>query len=117
MRILCYLIFLVYLFPMKINLKATNFDLTPAIRAHVDAKLGGMDKYFNNIQQADVEVGKTTKGQNKGDIFFCEVNLSVPQKLLRFRKEYSDLYRAINEAKKGIQNELKKYKEQLRITN
>ncbi|MBT4722510.1 ribosome-associated translation inhibitor RaiA [Candidatus Falkowbacteria bacterium] len=97
---------------MKINLKAKNFELTPAIRSHVEEKLGGLDKYFNNIVQADVEVGKTTKGQNKGNLYFCEVNVSVPNKLLRYRKEFDDLYKAINDAKKGIQNEIVKYKSQ-----
>jgi putative sigma-54 modulation protein len=96
---------------MKINLKAKNFELTEAIKSHVEEKLGGLDKYFNNIIQADVEVGKTTTGQNKGDIYFCEVNLSVPNKLLRYRKEFDDLYKAINDARKGIQNEIVKYKE------
>lgn len=98
---------------MKINLKATNMDLTPAIRAYVEEKLGGIDKYFDNMQQIDVEVGKTTKGQNKGDLFFCEVNVSVPGKLLRYREETDDLYKSINNAKKGVKNEIQKYKEKL----
>lgn len=98
---------------MKLNIKATGLDITSAIRDQVQEKLGGLDKYFNNIQQVDVEVGKTTQKQKKGDIYFCEVNVSVPRKLLRFRHEYSDLSKAINEAKKGIQLEIKKYKEKL----
>lgn len=95
---------------MKINLKAKNLELTAQIKAHVDQKLGGLEKYFNNIQQIDVEVGRTRPNQQKGDIFFCEVNVSVPKKLLRFRKEFGDIMKAINEAKKGIQNEITKYK-------
>ncbi len=97
---------------MKINLKTKNLELTTQIKNHVTEKLGGLDKFFNNIQQVDVEVGKTKASQNKGVIFFCEVNVSVPKKLLRFRKEFSDIMKAINESKKGIQNEIKKYKEQ-----
>ena len=53
------------------------------------------------------------KGQQKGKIFFCEVNVSVPKKLLRFRREFEEMTKAINEAKKGIQMEIKKYKEKL----
>jgi len=95
---------------MKINLKAKNIELTAQIKEHVNDKLGGLDKYFNNIQQIDVEVGKTKLSQHKGNIFFCEVNVSVPKKLLRFRKEYSDIMKAINEAKKGAQQEITRYK-------
>jgi putative sigma-54 modulation protein len=98
---------------MKINLKATNMDLTAAIRSYCEEKLSGIDKYFDNIQQIDVEVGKTTKGQNKGDLFFCEVNVSVPRKLLRYREETDDLYKSINNAKKGVKIEIQKYKEKL----
>lgn len=99
---------------MKVNIKATNVDLTAAIKNAVEEKFSGLDRYFNNIMQIDVEVGLITKGQQKGKIFFCEVNVSVPQKLLRYRKETEDLYTGINEVKKGIQLELKKYKEKLK---
>ena len=98
---------------MKLNLKATNFELTDQIRKQVQDKIGGLDKYFNNIQQIDVEVGLVRKGQQKGKIFFCEVNVSVPKKLLRYRREFEDMTKAINEAKKGIQLEIKKYKERM----
>lgn len=92
-------------------------ELDARIRGHVENKLGGLDKYFNNIQQVDVEVGLITKGQQKGRIFFCEVNVSVPKKLLRFRREFNDLITAINESKKGIQQVLKDYKEMLKENN
>jgi ribosomal subunit interface protein len=99
---------------MKTNIKATNVELTAAIKDAVTEKFGGLDKYFTNILQIDVEVGTITKGQQKGNIFFCEVNVSVPQKLLRYKKETDDLYKAINDVKKGIQLELKKYKEKIK---
>jgi ribosomal subunit interface protein len=96
---------------MKVNLKSTNFELTGGIKDAVDNKFAGLDKYYSNMQQVDVEVGMISTKQQKGDVFFCEVNVSVPGKLLRYRKEYNDLYKAINEVKKGIQLEIKKYKE------
>ncbi|MEK7159439.1 MAG: ribosome-associated translation inhibitor RaiA [Patescibacteria group bacterium] len=98
---------------MRLNLKSTNYELNAEIKEHIEDKFGELDKYFNNIQQIDVEVGLTRKGQQKGKIFFCEVNVSVPKKLLRFRKEFENMVKAINEAKKGIQMEIKKYKERL----
>jgi ribosomal subunit interface protein len=99
---------------MKVNIKATNMELAPSVTELLQEKMGSLDKYFNNIQQIDVEVGITTKGQQKGDIYFCEVNVSVPKKLLRYRLEVEELTKAINDAKKGIQNELQKYKEMMK---
>ena len=99
---------------MKVNIKATNMELAPSVTELVQEKMGSLDKYFNNIQQIEVEVGMTTRGQQKGDIYFCEVNVSVPKKLLRYRLEVEELNKAINDAKKGIQNELQKYKEMMK---
>ena len=99
---------------MPLKIKTTNFDLQENLKALIHEKMAGLEKFFNNIQQVDIEVGKTTKGQQKGDIFFCEINLSVPKKLIRFREEAKDLSIAITGAKKGIQIEIKKYKEKLK---
>lgn len=98
---------------MKVNIKATNMELAQSVIELVQEKMGSLDRYFNNIQQIDVEVGMTTRGQQKGDIYFCEVNVAVPKKLLRYRIEVDELTKGINDAKKGIQNELQRYKEML----
>lgn len=99
---------------MDIKIKATKMELTPAIEAAVNEKFGGLDKYFDNIIGCEVEVGKTTNHHNKGDIFRTEVNLEVPQKLIRAEAETDDLYKSMTEAKDKIKVELIKYKEMLR---
>ena len=100
---------------MPLNIKSTNFDLREEFKNLVQEKMASLEKFFNNIQQIDVEVGKTTNGQQKGDIFFCEINLSVPKKLLRYRCNAKDISVAITGAKKGIQLEIKKYKEKIKV--
>lgn len=90
-------------------------DLTPAIKDYVFDKVGSLDKFFDRVDQADVEVGKTTNHHQKGDVFFCEINLSVPKTLLRAREELDDLYKAINKAKDRMQRELKKYKGKMNV--
>lgn len=98
---------------MQINIKATKMELTPAIEAVVKEKVEGLNKYFDNIIEADVEVGITTSHHHKGDIFRAEINLTVPKTVLRAEAETDDLYKAINEAKDKLKNELIKYKERL----
>jgi len=98
---------------MQINIKATKMELTPAIEATVTEKIEGLKKYFDNIIEADVEVGITTSHHHKGDIFRAEINLTVPKTVLRAEAETDDLYKAINEAKDKLKNELVKYKERL----
>jgi len=99
---------------MKITIKTTNLELTPKIQQYVDEKIGGVDKFLDNMDkgviEARVEIGKTTRGQQKGDIFRAEVNLSLPGRLLRSVAEEIDLRTAIDRVKEEIQREIKKYR-------
>jgi len=100
---------------MKISIMGTNMELTEAIKDYVNEKIGGLEKFYDNILEARVDVGITTKHHQKGNIFRAEVNLEVPQKhVLRAAAEREDLYMAINEVKNDLQRQIKKYKEKLR---
>ena len=96
---------------MKITIKGTKIELTEAIKDAVNEKIGGLSKFYDNILEANVEVGKTSNHHQKGEVFFCEANLRVPGKLLRAREQKNDLYVAINQVKEVLQREIKQYKE------
>lgn len=99
---------------MEIKIKGTMIELTPAIEAAVQEKIGGLEKYFDNIIGCEVEVGRTTMHHQKGDVFMAEVNLEVPKTLLRASAEAEDLYQAINDARDKMKQEITKYKEMMR---
>lgn len=100
---------------MKIDIKGTNMELTEAIKDYVNEKIGSLEKFFDNIVEARVEVGKTSNHHQKGDIFRAEVNLDVPEKyVLRAEATREDLYMAINQVKDELQRQVKKYKEKMR---
>ena len=100
---------------MQIDIKGTNLELTEAIKDYVNEKIGGLEKFFDQILEARVDVGLTTKHHQKGNIFRAEVNLEVPQKhIIRAEAEREDLYMAINEVKDELQRQIKKYKEKMR---
>ena len=98
---------------MKINLKASKFELTAPISEYCQMKMDMLDKYLGDIPviNCDMEIAKTVGGQNKGDIFRAEVNLEVPRKLLRVEKTAADLYKAIDKVKDHLEIVIKKYKE------
>ncbi len=101
---------------MKVNLKATRLELTDAIKDYVDTKMNMVEKYFGTkvkVINCDVELEKTIGDQNKGEIFRAEVNLQVPQKILRVEKTEKDLYKAIDKVKDHLELVVKKYKEKL----
>jgi len=100
---------------MQIDIKGTNLELTQAIKDYINEKIGGLEKFFDQILEARVEVGLTSKHHQKGKIFRAEANLEVPQKhIIRAEAEREDLYMAINEVKDELQIQLKKYKEKMR---
>jgi len=94
------------------KLKATNLELTEAIENYVREKIGMLEKFLKHIdlpQSARVEIGKLSKHHRKGDVFFAEVNLELPHKLLRATVDAEDLYEAIDRVKEEIEREIIKY--------
>lgn len=101
---------------MNIKIKSTRLELTDAIRDYFQAKMDMVEKYLGDIKaiNCDVEIEKAVGGQHKGEIFRAEVNLEVPQKLLRVEKTEKDLYKAIDKVKDHLEVVIKKYKEKLK---
>lgn len=100
---------------MNIKIKSTRLELTPAIRDYFQAKMDMIEKYLGEVKvlNCDVEISKAVGGQHKGDIFRAEVNLEVPNKLLRVEKTESDLYKAIDKVKDHLELVIKKHKEKM----
>ena len=100
---------------MKLNIKASGLELTPAISDYIQEKMSMLDKYLGDLKviQADFEVELTTKHHLKGEIFRAEANLSVPGDLLRTEKTEKDLYKAIDKVKDHLQDMIIKNKEKI----
>ena len=101
---------------MKINIKAKNFELTPAIKGYVEEKMSYLDRLMSDIHvlgavSLDFEVGKTTMHHNKGGVFYAEANLQVPKRIIRAQKTDENLHAAIDEVKEVLAREVKEYKE------
>src|SRR3989338_1796107 len=85
---------------MRLNVKTTNIQMTPAISGYLDKRLSAFDKFISANDQSvkcDVEIGKTTRHHRSGDIFKAEVNLHIAGKDFYAVSERSDLYTAIDE--------------------
>lgn len=99
---------------MKIDIKATNLELTDEIRDYLNKKIGDIDNFLRPTEfpiSARVELGRTTFHHKSGDIYRAEINLQVPGELLRAESESETLFSAIDALKDQIQREIKKYKE------
>lgn len=96
---------------MRINLKGTGLDLTPALTSYTQEKIDLLDKLLTKYDDvfASVEIGKETKHHKTGQWFFAEINLKLPKKTLRNVVEDIDLYAAIDRAKDGMAEEIRSY--------
>ena len=108
---------------MRVNLKTTNFDLTPSIEIVAEKKLVlPVKKLLVKIDPKsdvifDIELGRTTKHHNKGKIWWAEAQISLPglKNMLRAEALAESLAEAVSLVKNEITQEIKKYKEKTRI--
>lgn len=98
---------------MKINIKATQIELTPEIKKYVQEKMDMLDKYLGKIPvlNCDVEVGMAVGGQNSGKIYRAEVNLELPGEMLRVEKSEKELFKAVDKVKDHLARSIRRYKE------
>ncbi|MCC7469722.1 MAG: ribosome-associated translation inhibitor RaiA [Bacteroidetes bacterium] len=97
---------------MQINIKATNMELTEAIRGYVNEKIGSLDRFFDESAFAYVEVGRESNHHQKGeDVFIAEVNIAFSGSNFFSRVRNADLYAAIDEVKEELHREISKNKD------
>lgn len=90
---------------MKISIKGTRIELTPAIYDYVHKKISSIDKYVDKDYPsaiAQVEVGKNTEHHKAGNVFRAEVHITGAGLDLYAVSEMEDLYAAIDTVKDEI---------------
>ncbi|HCB35822.1 MAG: hypothetical protein A2W52_03420 [Candidatus Taylorbacteria bacterium RIFCSPHIGHO2_02_49_25] len=98
---------------MRLNLKATNVTLTDDIRSYLEKRLATLDKLIDvedPLVLIDVELGRTTKHHQSGDIFFAEINIHRGKEAFRAVSNRSDLNSAIDDMHDEIAGELFSWK-------
>jgi len=99
---------------MNITIKYTNLTGTPAIDSYINTKIGSVSKFMKKweVKQellAEVEIARTTRHHHKGDVYYAEVNIAVPGKMLRATHNDVDIRVAIDQVKDMLQREIRKY--------
>ena len=97
---------------MKVNIKATNLELTAEIREAVEEKISTLDKFISDTKvplEAFVEVALTNRHHQKGNIYYAEVNIGLPGRIIRSEAREENIFKAINTVKDELQLLLKKF--------
>ena len=100
---------------MKINIKATNIELTESIRDYALKRFSKLEKFLGNKDTVlAIELGKTSDHHKNGDIFRAEVRLSGAGLNHYMARESADLYASIDEVENEIVQEITKVKSRKR---
>jgi len=98
---------------MKINYKATNFDLSAEVQGYFEKRIESVGKVIdieNPTLFLAVELGRTSEHHQQGKIFRAEVNLEIDGDVFRSVSVKEDIMSAIDEAKDDLVRELRKRK-------
>ena len=99
---------------MRLNFKATNLTVTNETRAYLDKKLQSLEKLLDFDDEAvivDVELGRTTRHHQSGDVFFAEINIHRGKESFRAVADRPDLMSAIDGMRDSMARELSAGKE------
>jgi ribosomal subunit interface protein len=96
---------------MQINIKAKNAKLTAEAHEIIEESVRGLGKYFDNIINADVEVGLSSFHHQSGDIYCVEVNLQVPKKVISASAKTDTVSKSMTKVKNILKQKLVQYKE------
>lgn len=99
---------------MLTTIQGTEIELTPALKEYAEQKIADLDKFFDGIIRADIDLGLRSHHHQKGKIFYAEVNLSVPGRVMRVVKDEDDLYKAIDKVRDHFKDEFSKLKDKMR---
>src|SRR3989338_5456380 len=101
---------------MIIKLKETNLTLIPITKDYVEKKLQPLGRFVKRYEEKGeihmfVEIAKTTKHHQKGNVFYAEITMELPKKIIRAEATNSDVRTALDEIKDLVKNECRQYKE------
>ncbi|MDP3953695.1 MAG: ribosome-associated translation inhibitor RaiA [bacterium] len=102
---------------MHIDIQARDLELTDPLKEYATKRVGSLERYLSRFDQglimAEVELARTTKHHYQGDVYYAEVNLTLPGKLLRATHTSSDIRQSIDKVRDTLQREIRKFKDQL----
>ncbi|MDF2460609.1 MAG: hypothetical protein K0S68_12 [Candidatus Saccharibacteria bacterium] len=99
---------------MKVDLTARNYELDDKVRAYVEEKLGGLDKYLprhvRGISVCDVILTDDPSGR-EDNRYVCEGIVTVGGTRLVSREGTINIFAAVDIVEAKLKSQMAKYKE------
>jgi putative sigma-54 modulation protein len=98
---------------MQLVVKGKNTKVSNELRDHVTKKVTKLDRYLDNILDAQVEISET-RTRSAGELHTIQITLTANGTFLRAEESASDAYAALDAVLSKIQSQIVRYKERRR---
>jgi ribosomal subunit interface protein len=101
---------------MKIEIKSTLLDVTPALKEYIEIKLKSVERMLSRFEKegevmAFVEIARTTKHHKRGEVYYAELTMSLGKnKPVRIEEYHKDIRAAIDAMKDSLKVHIAKIK-------
>lgn len=91
---------------MRYNIRGENVEVTDAIKAYIEKKVGKLERYFTEVPTSDVHVNLSVFNDEQR----IEITIPMTDLLLRADVRHNDLYAAVDLAVDKLERQIRKYK-------
>lgn len=98
---------------MKVDITGRNFEIDAKLKAYVQEKLGGLDKFIARGDQSAARAAVVLEEDVSGredNRFVCDAILSLPKQQLVAREGTVNMFAAVDIVEAKLTSQLSKYK-------
>ncbi len=95
---------------MDLIIKGKNLEVTEPLRKYVERKIGRLDRYLPNIDEARVELS-VQKAKSSQDRQVVQVTMRSNSTILRAEERSADMFAAIDAVRDKLQRQMRRLKE------
>ncbi len=92
---------------MEVIVRSRNVDVTEGLKEHVEKKIGKLEKFFDQVQEAQVTLSVEKERH------IVEVTVPVNGMILRGQEESGDMYASVDLVVDKLEKQIDKYKTKL----
>ncbi len=90
---------------MQVNITGKNLEVTDSLRQYIEKKIGRLDRYLPNINDARVELSvENTRAAEDRQV--AQVTLRTKQAMLRAEEHSADMFASIDAVRDKIQRQI-----------
>ncbi|NOZ70523.1 MAG: ribosome-associated translation inhibitor RaiA [Chloroflexi bacterium] len=94
---------------MKLTIQAHNIELTDWLEEYVNKKIGRLERYLSDIDEARVEL-REEKTRSSADRAVAQVTLRTPRTILRAEERSGDMFASIDAVSDKLERRINRYK-------